>query len=92
MIFTPTDVADVSALILTAIKDNWSGVINIASPSSTSIVEISNKIGNKLKISPIFKYNKLKSAPVILPNLTRMQRLCPNYIFKNLEQDLWKFS
>jgi dTDP-4-dehydrorhamnose reductase len=68
---TPTQVDDISAAMLAAVRGRWPGVFNVASPEALSIVEVVEEIGRVLGRNPVLERKESRS-PVVVPDLSRL--------------------
>jgi len=68
---TPTFVEDVVEVIFASVASSWTGTLNVATPETHSIRQISDIIGRELGIEPKFEIADTPSADII-PDLERL--------------------
>lgn len=86
--FTPTYGQDVARIIKLAIKNNWSGIYNVASPEISNIREISQKIASIINCEPYFHFLGAIEPPPIIPSLQGLKMIYPEMEFTELDVGL----
>jgi UDP-glucose 4-epimerase len=71
MRFAPTYVDDVCAVMLTALREGWSGAFNVAAPEALTIEQAASAIGVVLGREPHFERKPI-SAPNLVPSLAKL--------------------
>lgn len=88
LVFTPTLNIDVAGCIVQAINSQAQGIYNVSGTESISIKSLALKIGEILKIKPVFKY-EIKVKPfVIKPNLEKINSSSLALPFTSLDDGL----
>jgi UDP-glucose 4-epimerase len=72
LLFNPTYVDDIVAVIHLALKDAWSGTFNIAAPRTLSIRQAATEIGDALGREPRFESVGGEAPQSLLPDLSRL--------------------
>lgn len=71
MRFSPTYVDDICDVMLTALRESWSGAFNVAAPETLTIEEVACAIGAVLGKKPCFERRSI-SAPSLVPSLAKL--------------------
>ena len=71
MLFAPTYVDDICDVIEVALKESWSGVLNVASTQRLSIQNVAEAIGREVGKAPVFE-RKPSGVPKVLPELAQL--------------------
>jgi len=88
ILICPTFAADVANLLTTAIERSWSGILNVAPPGVHSLRNVALTIGSALGTEPRFEQTGDMAPPPLLPDIGRLQALCPDLSFTSLEEGL----
>lgn len=73
-------ISDLIELMQAALRQQWEGIVNAASPHPVNICDLAYLIGERLKKEPKFKHTD-RYAVTLLPELHRLQGLYPNMQF-----------
>lgn len=92
MEFAPTYVDDLCEVLLTALRDSWSGIFNVAAPQAFSIEQAATMIGKQLGKAPVFARNLALPdgavPPRVLPDLTKLAERFDLSQFRSFEDGL----
>lgn len=75
MVLPPIHIDDVSDIVVTALRNGWSGTTNIAGPSVLSLREIVTEIGDQLGVAPVIQVTAGGPPPRFEPALGSLDSL-----------------
>lgn len=88
MIFTPTFIEDAAAAFERSIDDRWSGIFNLAAPTTIDLRSFAAAIGERLDRNPKFSIRPEKPHIVYKPTLTELGRKFDLSIFRSPAEGL----
>jgi UDP-glucose 4-epimerase len=88
MIFTPTYIEDAAAIFERSIEDRWSGIFNLAAPTTIDLRSFATLIGERLDRTPRFSIRPEKPHIVYKPILTELSRKLDISILRSAAEGL----
>lgn len=86
--FAALYIDDALTVIDAALNGGWNETVNIAAPEQWTIQSAGALIGTLVGRDAIFERSTAASAPMIVPDTTRLGQLLPNHAFTGLEAGL----
>ncbi|KMJ88306.1 hypothetical protein ACH58_23360 [Achromobacter xylosoxidans] len=85
MVFTPTHIDDVTAVLRTAAVSGWQGAINVATSEALSIKDVAQAIGRIIGREPTFERTGKAGQLTIVPPTAVLAGLMPDFRFRSFE-------
>jgi UDP-glucose 4-epimerase len=79
LLLTPTYVEDVVDVVCTAVRERWSGVVNVASPETTSVRALADEVGRLVGRRPCFVHADHPDGEEPAPIVPRLDVLADRY-------------
>ncbi len=92
MVFTPTHIDDVVAVLRTAALTGWQGAVNVATPEALSIRDVAEAIGRIIGREPVFARTGKAGHLAIVPPTAVLADLMPNFRFRSFAEGARFFS
>ncbi|MCY1195528.1 dTDP-4-oxo-6-deoxy-D-allose reductase [compost metagenome] len=85
MVFTPTHIDDVVAVLSAAALEGWQGAVNVAAPEALSIRDVAQAIGRIIGREPAFERTGKPGQLTIVPPIKVLEGLMPDFRFRSFD-------